>query len=173
MRWHPFVVASVAIIVATVASCQTPTTSVEVVNRRDAPVPVLSQTVFQPVQGAAGRALQRGESELTLELMKPPEGKMVVIEYITIRVDSHDKTANALLELWGSLEEGKGGFFHHLDALPPPISVGLFYPFQQMLTQHVLLYSWGPVRLHINRGSKNTAVSQFNVKFSGYLVEAP
>ena len=81
MRLRPYIVASVAMIVAVVASCQTPTTSVEVVNGRDAPVPVLEQTVSRPVQGSAAHLLKRGERDVTLDLVAPPEGKMVVIEY--------------------------------------------------------------------------------------------
>ena len=75
------------------------------------------------------------------------------------------------MDLWGSLRGN--AFIHYLDALPPPISLGIVTEFQQMLTQNVLIYSTGPVRLHIDRGSKNTAVSDFSVNFSGYLVEAP
>jgi hypothetical protein len=155
-------------IVAAVASCQIPTTSVEVVNGRDAPVPVLEQKVLQPVHNYAGKVLKRGERAVTLDLVTPPEGKMVVIEYITIRVNTEDKTENALFDLRGRREDGWGAI-HFLDALPPPISVGFGRGFQQTLTQHVLLYSWGPVDLHICRGS--TAVSEFIVSVTGYLVE--
>ena len=42
-----------------------------------------------------------------------------------------------------------------------------------MLTQNVLIYSTGPVRLHIDRGSKSTAAGGFDVSVTGYLVEAP
>jgi hypothetical protein len=45
--------------------------------------------------------------------------------------------------------------------------------FQQLLTQRVLLYSTGPVRLDIDRGQISGQVGDFDVSFSGYLVKAP
>jgi hypothetical protein len=165
------VLPALALVVAAGGCAETAPTRTNVVNGRDAPVPVLEQTILQPVQGTAGRILEKGERSTFLDLVTPPGGKMIVLQYITIRVDTQDKTANALFELWGLLE-GRS-FIHYLDALPPPISVGVWRGFQQMLTQHVLVYSTGPVALRIDRGSKNTAVSSFEVSFSGYLVEAP
>ena len=40
-------------------------------------------------------------------------------------------------------------------------------------SQHVVLYSTGPVRLDINRGQISGQVDDFDVSFSGYLVQAP
>jgi hypothetical protein len=37
----------------------------------------------------------------------------------------------------------------------------------------VLLYSTGPVRLDIDRGQISGQVGDFDVSFSGYLVQAP
>jgi hypothetical protein len=122
------------------------------------------------VHGNASVRLEAGQSSAELELITPPEGKLVVIKYITIRVFAREATANALLELSGDLGEGHE---HYLDAFPPPISLNVVSTYQQMLTQHVLLYSTGPVRLNINRGQIADQVGDFDVSFSGYLVKAP
>jgi hypothetical protein len=172
MSYRLFVIAAFAIFMSVVSAVQAATTSVEVVNGRGAPALVMDQTVLRPVQGNATRRLEAGHRFADLELITPPEGKMVVIEYITIRVFAEEETANALVELQGDLGEG-AGIEHSLEAFPASISLGVLTVFQQTLTQHVLFYSTGPVGLEIDRGRKNAKLGIFEVAFSGYLVNAP
>jgi hypothetical protein len=171
MQHRLYVIAALAIIIGAVGAAEA-ATNVKVRNKANDPVPVVDQTVLQPVQGNVRVRLLAGERSTTLDLITPPDGKMVVIEYLTIRVFAREETANALLDLTGSLGAA-GGVRHFLEAFPPPINVNVVSAFQQMLTQHVLLYSTGPVRLNIDRGQKDTVVADFDVSFSGYLVDAP
>ena len=90
----------------------------------------------------------------------------------TIRAFVREQTANALLALSGDLGEGHE-VEHFLHAFPPPISLNVVSTFQQLLTQPVVLYSTGPVRLDVDRGQISGQVGDFDVSFSGYLVQAP
>jgi hypothetical protein len=171
MSCRPFVIAMLVLIVGAI-DAEAATSRVNVVNGRGAPALVMDQKVLRPVHGNTGIRLQAGQRGTTLELITPPEGKMVVIKYLTIRVFAREATANALLALSGDLGEGRE-VEHYLRAFPPPISLNVVSTYQQMLTQHVLLYSTGPVRLDIDRGQLDEQVGDFDVSFSGYLVKAP
>ena len=171
MSGRLFVIAVLALIVGAV-DAEAATTRVKVVNGRGAPALLMDQTVLQPVHGNASVRLEAGQRGTTLELITPPDGRMAVIRHITIRVFAREATANALLALTGDLGEGHE-VEHYLDAFPPPISLNVVSTFQQMLTHHVLLYSTGPVRLDIDRGQIHEQVGDFDVSFSGYLVQAP
>jgi hypothetical protein len=166
------IAAALVTIMSAVGAADAATTNVKVVNGRNAPALVMDQTVVQPVHGNASVRLNAGEGSAFLELITPPAGKMVVIEYLSIHAFTREATANALLKLFGSLGEG-AEIEHYLDAFPPPISIGVTSAFQQTLTQQVLLYSTGPVALNIQRGDKDALVGDFDVSFSGYLVKSP
>jgi hypothetical protein len=171
MSCRHFVIALLALLMGA-AGAEAAPSRVKVVNGRDAPASVMDQTVLRPVHGNTDVRLQAGQMRATLELITPPEGKMVVIRYVTIRAFVSEQTANALLVLSGDLGEGHE-VEHFLDAFPPPISLNVVSTFQQLLTQRVLLYSTGPVRLDIDRGQISGQVGDFDVSFSGYLVKAP
>jgi hypothetical protein len=113
-----------------------------VVNGRGGPALVFDQTVLQPVHGNATARLQAGERDGFLELITPPAGKMVVIAYVTMRALVNEATANALLVLSGDLGEDRE-VEHHLEVFPRRSTGPVVSNFQQLLTQHVLLYSTG------------------------------
>jgi hypothetical protein len=172
MHRRPLVIAVFAMMVGAVGFAEAATT-VKVVNGRGAPALVMDQTVLQPVHGNANVLLEAGQTGADLELITPPAGKMVVIEYLTIQAFVSELAANALLTLSGDLGE-EHEVQHYLDAFPPPTSLNVgITTFEQILRQHVLLYSTGPVHLDINRGQKDDLVGLFDVTFSGYLVKAP
>jgi hypothetical protein len=171
MSCRHFAIAILALLVGA-AGAEAAPSRVKVVNGRDAPASVMDQTVLRPIHGNTDVRLQAGEMRATLELITPPDGKMVVIKYITIRVFAREQTANALLALSGDLGE-RQEVEHYLDAFPAPIDLNIVSSFQQTLTQRVLLYSTGPVRLDIDRGQISGQVGDFDVSFSGYLVQAP
>jgi hypothetical protein len=172
MHRRTLVIAVFAMMVGAVGFAEAATT-VKVVNGRGAPALVTDQTVLQPVHGNANVLLEAGQTGADLELITPPAGKMVVIEYLTIQAFVSELAANALLTLSGDLGE-EHEVQHYLDAFPPPTSLNVgITTFEQILRQHVLLYSTGPVHLDINRGQKDDLVGLFDVTFSGYLVKAP
>jgi hypothetical protein len=163
---------SFAVIAGAVGAEAAPT-KVKVVNGRDAPALVMGQTVLHPVHGNVNVRLEAGQTDADLELITPPAGQMVVVEYLTIQAFVEEATANALLTLSGDLGEDHE-VQHYLDAFPPPSSLNVgITTLEQILRQDVLLYSTGPVHLDINRGQKDTLVALFDVTFSGYLVKAP
>jgi hypothetical protein len=104
MSCRHFAIAILALLVGA-AGAEAAPSRVKVVNGRDAPASVMDQTVLRPIHGNTDVRLQAGEMRATLELITPPEGKMVVIKYITIRVFAREQTANALLALSGDLGE--------------------------------------------------------------------
>jgi hypothetical protein len=95
MHRRPLVIAVFAMMVGAVGFAEAATT-VKVVNGRGAPALVMDQTVLQPVHGNANVLLEAGQTGADLELITPPAGKMVVIEYLTIQAFVSELAANAL-----------------------------------------------------------------------------
>jgi len=133
---------------------------------------VTDQSVREPVQGNVQVRLEANDTSAFLELIDPPDGKMVVINYVTIRSFSESDDANALLSLIGAI--GTDAVVHFMEPLPPPFHSGIVTGKTQTVQRSLLLYSTEPVRSTIQRGSflKGT-IAIFNVSFSGYLVNAP
>jgi hypothetical protein len=145
---------------------------VTVVNPESRPVPVLPQGMEGvPVQENVVLVVPADESSASADLYDAPEGKVLIIEYLTLVVDSRGDE-----QAWIVLQTGLGGETgsHFLGPLPPPVLTGLGSGKTITLQRNLRAYSDGIVRFYYTRGTGFTderAIIQVSV--TGRLVDAP
>ncbi|MCP5150239.1 MAG: hypothetical protein H6983_10210 [Ectothiorhodospiraceae bacterium] len=148
-------------------------TPVTVVNPESAPVPVTPTSVAgRPVQGSVVLVVPAGEFSDLEQLIVPPPGTMVVIEYLTIAVDSRNTEEQGAVGIRTALDGS--AVVHRLGPLPPLVRTGLGSGFSQELQRNLTLYSDAAVDVFYQRGTGfdgERAIVQ--VTFAGRLVPIP
>ena len=147
-------------------------TPVKVVNPDSAPIPVkLQEKREEPVQAQETLVVVAGESSGAVDLYIPPAGKLLIIEYITIQVDSRNEEQGILI-----LETNMNGepVSHRLGPLPPQVYTGLGSGTTQTLQRSLLAYSDGVVSFRYVRGTGLDGERAIvGITMSGRLVDIP
>jgi hypothetical protein len=146
---------------------------VVVTNKDTSPVPVKVQDVRVdvPVQAKALLVLLAGVSSASAELFVPPPGKLLVVEYLTITVDSRNEE-----QAYPVLRTGLDGeeVSHNLGPLPARVQTGLGSGWTIMLQRNLVAYSDEAAVFSYTRGTGflgERAIVQ--VSMSGRLLDGP
>lgn len=154
---------------ATAAVRSTPVT---VVNSESQPVPVQPAGMTGiPVQTREIMVIPAGDSNDTIDLFDVPAGSLLIVDYLTVTVDSRAEEQGYLL-LLSTLDGTEVG--HNLGPMPPSVYTGLGSGQTQFLQRSLSIYSDSLVRFSFSRGTGldgERAILQISI--SGRLVPDP
>ncbi|MCB1740282.1 MAG: hypothetical protein KDK91_07930 [Gammaproteobacteria bacterium] len=148
-------------------------TPVTVVNPDSDPVPVAPAGIAGvPVQGSTILVVPAGEFSDTEPLIEPPAGSMLIIEYLTVAIDSRNPQEQGVVGLRTSV--AGTSILHRLGPIPPLLQTGLGSGRGQEFQRNVRLYSDATVQAVYQRGTGfDTERAIVQVTFSGRLVPLP
>ena len=125
-----------------------------------------------PVQGSTTLVIPAGESADSEVLFDTPPGTILIVEYVTIGVDSRNPDEQAIFGLRTTLDGER--VLHRLGPLPPLLQTGIGSGRGIDLQRNLRLYADAPVVAIWQRGTGFDIERVIaTITFTGRLVPAP